>query len=99
MRNTHRGTLIAVFLTALVIGCRVVPPVTYPMPPGVSASFEPDQLKTSKRFLQAFCSVLAERPFESDHWGECKKYVDMPTSLPPQSLSDEKLKDWALLLV
>ena len=99
MGHVRFGRLITLLLAVLVIGCRVVPPVTYPMPPGTSASFPPDNLKTNKRYLQAFCSVLAERAFEPDHWGECKNYVDIPSSLQPRPLTDETLKDWALLLV
>jgi hypothetical protein len=83
----------------LLTACRPLPPVTYPIPPGLSASFARDALKTNKRYHQTFCSVLAESIFERDNWLECKHYVDMPSSLLPQPLTDDKLKGWTLLLV
>src|SRR5436190_15044758 len=99
MRQVRFSRVVTFVLTGLVVGCRLVPQATYPMPYGLSTSFAPDELKANKRFRQAFCSVLAERAFDADHWAECKTYVDMPASLQPQPLSDESLKDWALLLV
>jgi len=84
---------------ALLAACRPGTPVTYPIPPGLSASFPPDALKTNKRYQQAFCSVLAEDVFQGDRWQECKHYVDMPSSLQPKKLEDDNLKNWTLLLV
>jgi len=91
----------ASFLLPLTLlgACRPLPPVTYPIPPGLSASFEPDALKTNKRYQQAFCSVLAERIFDGDHWQACNHYVAMSSSLQPQPLTNDNLKDWTLLLV
>ena len=99
MKQVHFGRVLTFLLAGLIAGCRVVPPVMYPMPSGLSASFAPAELKTNLRYRQAFCSVLAERAFDADRWAECKNYVDMPASLQPQPLSDDSLKDWSLLLV
>jgi pimeloyl-ACP methyl ester carboxylesterase len=98
MRRLVRHTA-PLLLATLLAACRPVPPVTYEIPPGLSASFPPDALKTNKRYQQAFCSVLAERIFDGDGWKECKTYVDMPSSLQPQPLKEERLKGWTLLLV
>ena len=98
MKRLVRNASLLLSVT-LLAACRHAPPVTYRIPPGLSASFAPDALKTNKRYQQAFCSVLAERIFDGDDWQECKTYVDMASSLQPQALKDDNLKDWTLLLV
>jgi len=87
------------FLLTLIVDCRPLPPVAYSIPPGLSASFPPDSLKTNQRYQQSFCSVLAERIFDGDNWKQCKTYVDMASSLQPKPLNDDNLKGWTLLLV
>lgn len=99
MRQTHRRGAHSLLLLMLLAGCRPIPPVNYPIPPGLSSSFAPNELQINKRYQQAFCSVLAEHVFDGDQWMECKHYVKMPASLSPQPLMDEKLKGWTLLLV
>lgn len=91
-----RGAIAAIAL--LVVACRVVPHVNYPIPPGLSASFPPSALSTRDVFTKAFCAVLSERAFDGDGWKACSEYLQMdavPAHTPPPDLST----DYTLLLV
>ena len=94
----HSRMIVAVALVVLLAACIKTPPVTYPIPPGISASVPPSQLKMSLQYASTFCSVLRERAFDGDGWGACDTYLKMeavPQPAPPPELSN----DWTLLLV
>jgi pimeloyl-ACP methyl ester carboxylesterase len=88
----------AYFLLLTVLGaagCTWARPVTYEIPPGVSASFTPSQLTASEIYAKTFCSVL-ELEFGSEGWETCDKYVRMTRPHPVRPLHRLR-KDWALL--
>ena len=78
---------------------RNAPPVTYPVPPGVSASYRGTQLRASEDYAKMFCSVLAERSFAAGNWASCDKYVLMPHQQPASVPLDEIPTRWTLLLL
>jgi len=57
------------------------------LPPGVSASFSDDELKTSRKFEQVFCSVLGETDGPSENWESCDQYVRMRHAYPAEPLT------------
>jgi hypothetical protein len=79
------------------IGCRWAAPVKYPIPPGVSSSYNADQRKAAVEYAATFCAVL-EQEFGSEGWSSCDKYLSMtqrPTGAPLTVLP----AGWRLLLV
>ena len=89
-----RTCLLLTFALAFT-GCKWARPVTYPIAPGVSASFTPSQLAPSEAYAKTFCSVL-EHEFANESWETCDKYVRMPQAHPPGTL-DRIPPGWTLL--
>ena len=85
-------------LTAVVgaAGCTWARPATYPIEPGLSASFTPSERMTSEAYAEMFCSVL-EAEF-SANWDSCDKYVRMSAPSSPRPL-DAIPKGWTLLRI
>lgn len=92
------GIAFAGVLLVALAGCAWARPVTYPIAPGISASFPPSQLSASTQYAQTFCSVLAEPAFAGDSWATCDRYVRMPAPSSPSALGAIPT-DWTLLLV
>ena len=76
-------------------GCNWARPVTYPIPPGVSASFPASQREQSEQYAKTFCSVLSNE-FDQDGWKACNTYVSMPAAHAAQAL-DPIPTNWILL--
>lgn len=95
MPRRRRWAAAAVILLA---ACRVPSPVPYQIPPGISASLPPSQLKLADQFAKTFCSVLAERSFATEGWGPCSTYLRMD-AVPPASTPGPLPTEWTLLLV
>ncbi len=74
-------------LSALIVtaGCTWARPATYPIEPGLSASFTPTERATSEAYAELFCSVL-EAEF-STLWDSCDKYVKMASPYSPRPLT------------
>ena len=89
-----RGSMVCASLAAAV-GCTWARPVTYQIPPGLSASFTPSQMKASETYAKTFCSVLGIE-FGHESWGGCDQYVDMPSAHPAEALGAIR-NDWILL--
>src|SRR5262245_34157908 len=86
-------SLVALIATA---GCTWARPATYPIEPGLSASFTPSERLTSEYYAEMFCSVL-EAEFSAP-WDSCDKYVRMPSPYAPRELK-EIPSGWTLLRI
>jgi pimeloyl-ACP methyl ester carboxylesterase len=77
--------------------CHRAGPVTYHLPPALSASFSPTQLRPSERYADTFCTILAKE-FANQSWMECKEYLRMlrPSSTVPL---EEDFSGWTLLRI
>jgi hypothetical protein len=99
-RHCHRdGWVLATTATLLftAAACGWAPPVTYPVAPGVSASFNPAQMTMSLSFAQMFCSIL-DQEFSGDGWSACAAYLKVSQPPPPTTLT-RLPTDWMLLTV
>jgi hypothetical protein len=74
-------TLLALIASA---GCTWARPATYPVEPGLSASFTPSERVASEAYAEMFCSVLETEFAES--WDSCDKYVRMTAPQKPRAL-------------
>ena len=66
-------------------GCTWARPVSYGLPPGISASFAPSERQLALDFEKMFCTVL-EAEFGAE-WEPCNKYVHMPQAHAPQAFA------------
>ena len=96
MNKTTRWAVLVASLAASGFACtscaRHGPPAFLRLPPGISAAFTEDELKTNRKFQAVFCSVLGERDSTSENWESCNQYVEMPQALPgeePPKLSTD----------
>src|SRR5262245_7275020 len=95
------GILGVVLVTLLASGaCGRARPITYPIAPGISASFPPSQMKASVDYAKTFCSVLAEPAFAGERWETCDRYVKMPAATSPEALPEPNPNgSWTLLIL
>jgi len=77
-------------------GCLRARPISYPIEPGLSASFTPSERAASDEYAQTFCSVL-EAEFASS-WESCNQYVRMKAPYTPQPL-DSIPSGWTVLRI
>src|SRR5262245_18095467 len=94
MASFLRGSILCALLATT--GCTWARPATYPIEPGLSASFTPKDRETSVAYAETFCSVL-EAEF-STAWESCDKYVKMTSPYAPQPLK-EIPGGWTLLRI
>jgi|RhiMethySRZTD1v2_1073278.scaffolds.fasta_scaffold01575_14 pimeloyl-ACP methyl ester carboxylesterase len=88
--------VLALLALAAMTGCTWARPTTYPIEPGLSASFTPSERVASEAYAEMFCSVL-EGEF-SANWASCDTYVKMSSPHQPRPL-DAMPAGWTILRI
>jgi hypothetical protein len=93
--RSRAGLVATLIAPALAVACAWAGPVGYPIPPGVSFSFNPDQLAATTKFANVFCAVL-DQEFSAEGWSRCQDYLWIQGTPAPTTLGSLPT-DWMLL--